>query len=145
MGFRLGEWSQEASKSEIASYQLNRRNEAQVICLRDVRFLESAARGQYSAVASDAATNTTMVKCSNKFRNQKNGQNGETSCLSAIARASASLALYSPLVEGIVGGLIGGLVNVFVSWLVGGRIGGLVGGLVGGIVRVLVSWLSQRS
>jgi hypothetical protein len=75
-GFRLGEYAQDAYNSEITSYKLNMRSEAQAFCLRDVRF-ESADRGQFSAVAAAAATNGTMVKCWIKFRTQKNGQNGE--------------------------------------------------------------------
>jgi hypothetical protein len=75
-GFRLSEWAQEATKSEMNSYQLNKRHEAQALCMCDVRF-ESAERGQYSAAAAAAATDTTMVKCWIKFRTQKNGQNGE--------------------------------------------------------------------
>jgi hypothetical protein len=75
-GLRLGEWAQDAFKSEITSYKLNTRSEAQALCLRDIRF-ESADRAQYSAGAAGAATNTTMTKCWIKFRTQKNGQNGE--------------------------------------------------------------------
>jgi hypothetical protein len=75
-GLRLGEWAQNAYKSEMTSYQLNIRNDAQALCLCDVRFA-SASRGHCSAVEAVAATNLIMVKCWIKFRTQKNGQNGE--------------------------------------------------------------------
>jgi hypothetical protein len=83
-GLRLGEWAQEASQSHITSYQLNKRNEARALCMRDVRF-EGADRRQYSAVAAANATNTTMVKCWIKFRTQKNGQNGEEKLFARIS------------------------------------------------------------
>jgi hypothetical protein len=75
-GLRLGEWAQPSCQSTITSYKLNIRNEAQALCISDVRF-ESEHRVQYSAAAAATATNITMVKCWIKFRTQKNGQHGE--------------------------------------------------------------------
>jgi hypothetical protein len=74
-GLRLGEWGQHAYQSEITSYKLNIRNEAQALCLCDVRF-ESASHGQCSAVEAVTTTHLNFNKCWIKFRTQKNGQNG---------------------------------------------------------------------
>jgi hypothetical protein len=68
--------AQNAYQSEILSYKLNIRNEAQALCLWAVLF-ENANRGLCSAIEAVTATNLTMVKCWIKFRTQKNGQNGK--------------------------------------------------------------------
>jgi len=76
-GFRLSEWAQEAKNSRMGSFQLDLRNEAKALCLRDVRFASSSG-ARFSAVdALNAPSGTQFDKCWIIFRTQKNGDNGE--------------------------------------------------------------------
>ena len=77
-GFRLSKWAQTAYKSGLEDYQRDRRDDAQALCLRDVRFTD--ARGaKYTAgeVLQSSTLPQQMQFCFITFRSQKNGQNGE--------------------------------------------------------------------
>jgi hypothetical protein len=76
--FRLSEWAQPNSRSELDNPQLNRRGDAMAFCLRDVQFLTPGKVRIPTADVTkmdtkDPAVGRDFITC----RTQKNGEDGE--------------------------------------------------------------------
>ena len=76
-GFRLSKWAQEAKNFRMGSFQLDLRNEAKALCLRDVRFASNTGAWFSVVDAVNAPSGTQFDKCWIVFRTQKNGDNSE--------------------------------------------------------------------
>jgi hypothetical protein len=77
-GFRLSEWAQPNSHSELDNPQLNRRGDAMAFCLRDVQFLTPGkVRIPIADVTEMDTKDPTVGRDFLTYYTQKNGEDGE--------------------------------------------------------------------
>ena len=88
-GFRLSEWAQEAKNSRMGSFQLDLRNEAKALCLRDVRFASNTGAWFYAVYALNAHSGTQFDKCWIVFALRRTGTIARKRCSPVTPRQEA--------------------------------------------------------